>query len=287
MGHRIWAKRAIMLALLLGVSACAKGINQNVVDDNTSPQQIIALADAQVARGKFARAGDLYLEVERLYPYTVEAEFAVIQAAKAYQGGKKRLESRAAAQRYIDYYPAGQYAALAHYLVALSYYDQIVDVGRDQENTFQALQALRIVIGTDRRLQTNRMIEELLQERQQMWNLYWELAELKPFDRHKEPLEQVLDRFCQIMIDYISLGHFGIYRRIIEGTERRRRVLEAAEKLYPAIAEATEVALKFNDQYENAQLTDHDVLRRELSKLGEALATRIELEDQLIAAMRR
>ncbi len=146
MGHRIWAKRAIMLALLLGVSACAKGINQNVVDDNTSPQQIIALADAQVARGKFARAGDLYLEVERLYPYTVEAEFAVIQAAKAYQGGKKRLESRAAAQRYIDYYPAGQYAALAHYLVALSYYDQIVDVGRDQENTFQALQALRIVL---------------------------------------------------------------------------------------------------------------------------------------------
>ena len=31
-------------------------------------------------------------------------------------------------------------------MVALSYYDQIVDVGRDQENTFRALQALRIVL---------------------------------------------------------------------------------------------------------------------------------------------
>ncbi len=140
---------------------------------------------------------------------------------------------------------------------------------------------------SERRLQTSRMIEELLTERQQMWQLYWELAEMKPFDKHQEPLEQVLDRFCQVMIDYISLGHFGIYRRIIEGTERRRQALEAAEKYYPAIAEATEVALKFNDQYENARLTDHDVLRRALSELGEALATRIELEDKLLAAMRR
>ncbi len=139
----------------------------------------------------------------------------------------------------------------------------------------------------ERRVQTSQMIEELLQERQQMWQLYCEVAELKPFDQHSEPLEAILDRFCQVLIDYISLGHFGIYRRIIEGTERRRRVVEAAERFYPRIAEATEVALKFNDRYENAQLTDHDVLRRELSKLGEALATRIELEDRLIDAMSR
>ena len=140
---------------------------------------------------------------------------------------------------------------------------------------------------SERRVQTGQMIEELLQERQQMWNLSWEVAELKPFDNHKEPLESILGRFCQIMIDYISLGHFGIYRRIIEGTERRRNVVAAAEKLYPAIAEATEVALKFNDQYETGRLKDRDLLIRELSKLGEALATRIELEDQLIDAMNR
>ncbi|BCX80867.1 regulator of sigma D [Methylomarinovum caldicuralii] len=143
------------------------------------------------------------------------------------------------------------------------------------------------VSGNERRLQTSHIIEELLAERRQMWQLYWELAEMKPFDKHKEPLEQILDRFCQVMIDYISLGHFGVYRRIIEGTERRQRVLEAAEKYYPAIAEATEVALKFNDQYENAHLTDHDVLHQALSELGEALATRIELEDKLLSAMRR
>ncbi len=146
MGHQVWVKRALMLALVVTVSACGRSNRQATVEDSTSPQQIMVLANAEVERGRFARAGDLYLEVERLYPYTVEAENAVIQAAKAYQAGKKRLESRAAAQRYIDFYPAGEFAALAHYLVALSYYDQIVDIGRDQSNTFEALQALRIVL---------------------------------------------------------------------------------------------------------------------------------------------
>ncbi len=146
MGQRVWINRAFMLVLVAGVSACGRGGGPVAVDESTSPQQIIAYAEADVNRRKFARAGDMFLEVERLYPYTVEAEYAVIQAAKAYQAGKKRIESRASAQRYIDYYPAGQYVPLAYYLVALSYYDQILDVGRDQENTFKALQALRVII---------------------------------------------------------------------------------------------------------------------------------------------
>ncbi len=139
--------------------------------------------------------------------------------------------------------------------------------------------------GIERRQNSGQMIEELLEERKQMWALYCEVAELKPFDQPKQSLDQVLSRFCQVMIDYLSLGHFGIYQRIIDGTERRQKMLEAAAALYPAIAEATEVALRFNDQYEAGQLADPAVLMRELSKLGEALATRIELEDQLIASM--
>ncbi len=141
--------------------------------------------------------------------------------------------------------------------------------------------------GSERRRKTGDLVEELLKERQQMWALYWELAELQPFDRHKESTEQILARFCQTLIDYISLGHFGIYYRIINGTERRRKVIEAAQRLYPGIAEATEVALKFNTCYEAGKLLDPAVLMQELSKLGEALAARIELEDQLIASMLR
>ena len=54
--------------------------------------------------------------------------------------------SRATAQRYLDFYPAQSDAPYAAYLLALSYYDQIDEIGRDQGLTFQALQALRTVI---------------------------------------------------------------------------------------------------------------------------------------------
>ena len=56
---------------------------------------------------------------------------------------KRRAPS---AQRYLDFYPGDEDAAYAQYLLALSYYDQIDAVGRDQGLTFQALQALRDVI---------------------------------------------------------------------------------------------------------------------------------------------
>ena len=48
---------------------------------------------------------------------------------------------------YIDFYPAMTMTPLMRsILLALSYYDQIDEVGRDQGLTFQALQSLRDVI---------------------------------------------------------------------------------------------------------------------------------------------
>lgn len=66
--------------------------------------------------------------------------------AFAYHSARDYPNSRASAQRYIDFYPLDTDAAYAQYLLALSYYDQIDEIGRDQGLTFQALQALRIVI---------------------------------------------------------------------------------------------------------------------------------------------
>jgi outer membrane protein assembly factor BamD len=60
--------------------------------------------------------------------------------------GAQYAEARAAANRFLDFFPADPDAPYAQYLVALSYYDQIVDVGRDQQNTFEALQELRDII---------------------------------------------------------------------------------------------------------------------------------------------
>ena len=87
-----------------------------------------------------------FSEVERLYPYSEWAKRALIMQAYSNHRAQNYEEARGAAQRFIDTYPGDEDAAYAQYLLALSYYDQIDEVGRDQGLTFQALQSLRTVI---------------------------------------------------------------------------------------------------------------------------------------------
>jgi len=108
--------------------------------------QIYAKGELEVETGDPADAAFYFGEIERLYPYSDWAQRALIMQAYSYHRDRDYPNSRAAAQRYLDFYPGEDDAAYAQYLLALSYYDQIDDVGRDQGLTFQALQSLRTVI---------------------------------------------------------------------------------------------------------------------------------------------
>jgi outer membrane protein assembly factor BamD len=111
-----------------------------------SAEQIYERGEFEMARAKDDDAAFYFGEVERLYPYSEWAKRGLIMQACAYHKDKDYENSRASAQRFIDVYPTDEDAAYAQYLLALSYYDQIEDVGRDQGLTFQALQGLRTVI---------------------------------------------------------------------------------------------------------------------------------------------
>ena len=131
-------------AALLVLAACSRGDDTPL--ENQSAERIFAQGEYQLEVGRADDAAEFFGEVERLYPYSELAKRALIMQAFAYHQDKDYPNSRASAQRYIDFYPADQDAAYAQYLLALSYYDQIDEVGRDQGLTFQALQALRTVI---------------------------------------------------------------------------------------------------------------------------------------------
>ena len=141
--------RAVLVGTMVSVlalSACGQREEVNPIESQ-SPQQIFAQAEQKLERTRDAdEAAVLFGEVERLYPYSEWAKRALIMQAYAYHVDKDYENSRASAQRFIDFYPADDDAAYAAYLLALSYYDQIELVGRDQGLTFQALQALRTVI---------------------------------------------------------------------------------------------------------------------------------------------
>ncbi|WP_050603018.1 outer membrane protein assembly factor BamD [Ruegeria sp. 6PALISEP08] len=136
---------AILLAAVL--TACSsKGADRDQNLEGFTPEQIFTRGEYELSQNRSDDAAWYFSEVERLYPYSDWAKRALIMQAFSFHSDKNYEESRAAAQRYIDFYPTDEDAAYAQYLLALSYYDQIDEVGRDQGLTFQALQSLRTVI---------------------------------------------------------------------------------------------------------------------------------------------
>jgi len=148
MGRGKTAARFVgQLAALAIVAACGHRADKAVNLDTLTAEQIYQRAEGQLASNRKAKtAVATFAEIERLYPYSEWAKRALIMEAYGYHKDRDYENSRSAAQRYIDTYPADEDAAYAKYLLALSYYDQIEEVGRDQGLTFQALQALRAVI---------------------------------------------------------------------------------------------------------------------------------------------
>ena len=133
----------LLVALLSG---CGGGTTEVPLDTLTA-EEIFKRGEFALETNRKPDEGIRYFsEVERLYPYSEWAKRALIMEAFSYHKARKYEDARASAQRFLDYYPGDQDAAYAKYLLALSYYDQIDEVGRDQGLTFQALQALRAVI---------------------------------------------------------------------------------------------------------------------------------------------
>jgi outer membrane protein assembly factor BamD len=136
---------AFLVVILAG---CGGGSNERALDTYTA-EEIYKKGELELETGRRKKDALIYFqEVERLYPYTEFAKRALIMQAYTHHQAKEYPEARDAAQRFLDFYPGDEDAPYALYLMALSYYDQIDDVGRDQGITFQALSGMRDVIET-------------------------------------------------------------------------------------------------------------------------------------------
>jgi outer membrane protein assembly factor BamD len=90
----------------------------------------------------YRSAAESFTEVERQHPYSIWATRAVLMQAYAQYMRNSYDDAINAAKRFITLHPGHKDAAYAYYLIALSYYEQINDVKRDQSSTKQALQGL-------------------------------------------------------------------------------------------------------------------------------------------------
>jgi regulator of sigma D len=133
-------------------------------------------------------------------------------------------------------------------------------------------------------------INNWLLERHKVLTAYCELVGINSGEPKSKalPKDIYVKHFCQILMDYVSAGHFEIFELIQNEYQRiASEHVKVVNELCPKIFISTDFALHFNDKYADEIHTEHlNEFDRNLSQLGEHLEKRFELEDKLISPAR-
>ena len=126
-------------AILLPAAGCArnkaKGDTAYVARDVNT---LYSLAKQRLDKGNYEESAKLFDEVERQHPYSVWARRAQLMSSFSYYMAQKYPDAISSSQRFLTIHPGNKDAAYANYLIAMSYYQQIEDVTRDQKITQSA-----------------------------------------------------------------------------------------------------------------------------------------------------
>ncbi len=140
------ARSAVLGAAIATLTACGGGAaNEDVAYVARDVESLYGEAQRRLDRGNTLVAAALFDEVERQHPYSPWARRAQLMSAFSYYIARDYNKSIQNAQRFLSIHPGNKDAPYAYYLIALSYYEQISDVNRDQKITEQARTALREV----------------------------------------------------------------------------------------------------------------------------------------------
>ena len=128
----------------------------------------------------------------------------------------------------------------------------------------------------------SKIIERWLEERRELLAKYCDLTEVIDVSDNAVKHVEELQEFCELMVDYISVGHFEIFDQLHKEGQLFEDAsgLDKEPNLLEKIQTTTEYILDFNDKY----LGSHDLDARiiDLASLGGVFAQRFGLEDQLI-----
>ena len=144
---RLW-----IVALFILVSGIVPAGCSSSSDDDARPQVEDSVdvlynnAASALDEGDYVAATQLFEEVERQHPYSRWATQAQLMAAFASYKDQRYDEAILSLDRFIELHPGNEDVDYAHYLKALSFYEQITDVARDQQMTEEALKALEALM---------------------------------------------------------------------------------------------------------------------------------------------
>ena len=156
----------------------------------------------------------LFNEVERQHPYSEWARRSTLMSAFAAYQSRRYDEAVDTARRYISLNPGSDEAAYAYYLVATSYFEQIVDVGRDQRTTELAKASLDELLrrfptteyAKDAQLKMDMVDDQLAGKEMEIGRFYLRRQEHLP----------AINRFRKVVTDFDTTTHTpeALYRLV-------------------------------------------------------------------------
>jgi len=219
-------RAALVVALLgTGLASCdtLNSLTGRTADEDKEPEyierpvdQIYADAWKQIRNGNWVLAAKQFDEVERQHPYSIWARRAMLMSAYCYYHANHYDDAISTSDQYIALHPGSHEVAYAFYLKAISLYEQIVDIGRDQTSTEGALTALQDVV---QRFPDSEYARD---------------ATLKidlTLD-HLAGKEMAVGRYYLYKGDYV--GAINRFRTVVEQYQKTSQIAEALERLTEA-----------------------------------------------------
>ncbi len=246
----------VAAALFFTAGGCARnkaGTDTGYVarDVNT----LYALAKKRLDQKDYEQAAKLFDEVERQHPYSVWARRAQLMSAFSYYVAKKYPEAISSAQRFLTIHPGNKDAPYAHYLVAMSYYQQINDVSRDQRTTQQALDAFGELVrrypdsrySSDSRLKMDLLSDHLAGKEMEIGRYYersgrWLAANLRfrkvvedyqTTSHTPEALERLVETYLALGIPAEAQKSAAVLGANYPGTEWYKRAYDLIQRHVP------------------------------------------------------
>ena len=143
--HVLFLIFALISLLFSSCSDSQNNIGIGVSEDKAA-EEIFNSGERELIRRRYNDAAEKFKEVERLYPYSDWAKRALIMQVYSFHKDKEYENVVSAANRFIEFHPKDKDIPYAYYLIGLSYYDQVLAIGRDQKLTQEALKIFKLII---------------------------------------------------------------------------------------------------------------------------------------------
>ncbi len=197
-------RTAFFAALAVGLVACA-GDQEELEYVETPVEELYNNAVDMLQQGRWADASIRFDEVERQHPYSVWARRSMLMSSFSHYQSNEYDESILAANRFISLFPGHRDVAYAYYLIGICYYEQIRDVGRDQQLTQQAMASLGEVVrrfpnseyARDARLKIDLTRDHLAGKEMEVGRWY----------QKRDELNAAINRFRLVITNYQTTSH--------------------------------------------------------------------------------